>query len=121
MFKRFPARRNQSAVLKKKARETTILREKTYSIATLDEERSLHDHYSQSIYSQSIRKKMIMFTLDNTDGFSQKVLDQMNAEVRERMKKYDSRSKDYKKILEQVEDDVFDEFCNSSFRPSMKL
>ncbi|MBO4302629.1 hypothetical protein J5839_04740 [Methanosarcinaceae archaeon] len=62
-----------------------------------------------------------MFTLDNTDGFSQKVLDQMNAEVKERMKKYDSRSKDYKKILEQVEDDVFDEFCTSTFRPSMKL
>lgn len=71
--------------------------------------------------TQSDISRSFMFTLDNTDGFSQKVLDQMNAEVKERMKKYDSRSKDYKKILEQVEDDVFDEFCTSTFRPSMKL
>ncbi|MDL2261361.1 hypothetical protein LJC08_03915 [Methanimicrococcus sp. OttesenSCG-928-J09] len=62
-----------------------------------------------------------MFTRENTEGFSQKALDQMNAEVKEKMKKYDPKSKDYKKKLTEVEEEVFDDYCCNSFSPSMKF
>ena len=62
-----------------------------------------------------------MFTLENTEGFSQQVLDKMNAEVKEKMKKYDPKSKDYKKKMAEVEDEVFDDYCCNSFSPSMKF
>ena len=62
-----------------------------------------------------------MFTTQNTEGFSQKVLDQMNAEVKEKMKKYDSKSKEYKKKLAEVEDEVFDDYCCNCFSPTMKF
>jgi len=62
-----------------------------------------------------------MFTLENTEGFSQKTLDQMNAEVRERMKKHDPKSKDYKKKQSEIEEEIFDNYCNNSFSPSMKF
>jgi len=62
-----------------------------------------------------------MFTLENTEGFSQKILDKMNAEVKEKMKKYDPKSKDYKEKKAEVENDVFDDYCSNSFSPSMKF
>jgi len=39
-----------------------------------------------------------MFTMENTEGFDQKTLDKMNAEVKKTMSKHDPKSKDYKKI-----------------------
>ncbi|WNY24712.1 hypothetical protein [Methanolapillus millepedarum] len=62
-----------------------------------------------------------MFTLDNTEGFDQRTLDKMNAEVREKMKKYDQKSKDYKKMHADVEDEIFDKYCFEHFSPSMKF
>ncbi len=62
-----------------------------------------------------------MFTMENTEGFDQKTLDKMNAEVKKTMSKHNAKSKDYKKICEQVEDQVFDKFCTEIFRPSLKL
>jgi predicted nuclease with TOPRIM domain len=62
-----------------------------------------------------------MFTLENTEGFDQKTLDKMNAEVREKMKKFDQKSKDYKKKYSEIEDEVFDKYCLDSFSPSMKF
>lgn len=43
-----------------------------------------------------------MFTMENTEGFDQKTLDKMNAEVKKTMSKYDSKSKNYKKLFEQI-------------------
>jgi len=37
-----------------------------------------------------------MFTMENTEGFDQKTLDKMNAEVKKTMSKHDPKSKDYK-------------------------
>ncbi len=62
-----------------------------------------------------------MFTLSNTEGFSQEVLDKMNREVRKRLSKVDPKSKDYKKIEEEIELEVFDEYCETYFSPSIKL
>lgn len=62
-----------------------------------------------------------MFTMENTEGFSQKVLDRMNAEVKEKMKNIDSKSKEYKTKLAEVEDEIFDNYCSNSFSPSMKF
>lgn len=62
-----------------------------------------------------------MFTLNNTEGFSQEVLDRMNKEVQKRLSKVDINSKNYRKIESQIEDEVFDEYCNNYFSPSMKL
>ena len=45
---------------------------------------------------------IFMFTMENTEGFDQKTLDKMNAEVKKRMSKHDPKSKDYKKLYEQV-------------------
>ena len=64
---------------------------------------------------------IFMFTMENTEGFDQKTLDKMNAEVKKTMSKHDPKSKDYKKICEQVEDQVFDKYCSEVFRPSLKL
>ncbi|WNY26901.1 hypothetical protein MsAm2_06840 [Methanolapillus ohkumae] len=62
-----------------------------------------------------------MFTTDNTEGFDQKTLDKMNAEVKIKMKKYDQKSKDYKKMHADVENEVFDKYCCELFSPSMKF
>jgi len=62
-----------------------------------------------------------MFTMENTEGFDQKTLDRMNSEVKKTMSKHDQKSKDYKKVCEQVEDQVFDKYCSEVFRPSLKL
>ncbi|NLI62150.1 MAG: hypothetical protein GX362_01895 [Methanosarcinaceae archaeon] len=62
-----------------------------------------------------------MFTMNNTEGFSQEVLDKMNAEVKKRLAKIDPKSKNYKKAEEEIENEVFDEFCNTYFTPSIKL
>jgi hypothetical protein len=64
---------------------------------------------------------IFMFTMENTEGFDQKTLDKMNAEVKKTMSKQDPKSKEYKKICEQVEDQVFDKYCTEVFRPSLKL
>ena len=64
---------------------------------------------------------IFMFTMENTEGFDQKTLDKMKAEVKKTMNKHDPKSKDYKKISEQVEDKVFDKYCSEVFRPSLKL
>ncbi|MFZ2500249.1 MAG: hypothetical protein ACP5N0_10055 [Methanosarcina sp.] len=62
-----------------------------------------------------------MFTMENTEGFDQKTLDKMNAEVKKNISKQDPKSKDYKKICENVEDQIFDKYCSEVFRPSLKL
>jgi hypothetical protein len=59
--------------------------------------------------------------MENTEGFDQKTLDKMNAEVKKSMSKHDPKLKDYKKICEQVEEQVFDKYCTEIFRPSLKL
>ncbi len=50
---------------------------------------------------------IFMFTMENTEGFDQKTLDKMNAEVKKTMSKHNPKSKDYKKLFEQVEDQIF--------------
>jgi hypothetical protein len=62
-----------------------------------------------------------MFTMENTEGFDQKILDKMNAEVKKILSKYDPKTKNYKQICEQAEDQVFDKYCSEVFRPSLKL
>lgn len=64
---------------------------------------------------------IFMFTMENTEGFDQKTLDKMNAEVKKTMSKHNPKSKDYKKLFEQVEDQIFDKYCSEVFRPSLKL
>jgi serine/threonine-protein kinase RIO1 len=59
--------------------------------------------------------------MENTEGFDQKTLDKMNSEVKKTMSKHDSKSKEYKKVFEQVEDQIFDKYCTEVFRPSLKL
>jgi hypothetical protein len=59
--------------------------------------------------------------MENTEGFDQKTLDKMNAEVKKNISKQDPKSKDYKKICENVEDQIFDKYCSEVFRPSLKL
>jgi len=70
---------------------------------------------------QQFQRMIYMFTLENTEGFSQKTLDKMNAEVKERLKKYDPKSKDYKKKRVEIEEEIFDNYCSDSFSPSMKF
>ena len=64
---------------------------------------------------------IFIFTMENTEGFDQKTLDKMNAEVKKTMSKHDPKSKDYTKICEQVEDHIFDKYCSEIFCPSLKL
>lgn len=62
-----------------------------------------------------------MFTMQNTEGFNQETLDNMNAEVKRIMSKHDPKSKKYREIYDQAEDDVFDRYCTEVFSPSLKL
>jgi hypothetical protein len=64
---------------------------------------------------------IFMFTMENTEGFDQTILDKMNAEVKKTMSKHDPKSKNYTKVCERVEDHIFDKYCSEIFRPSLKL
>jgi hypothetical protein len=74
-----------------------------------------------SVHDMQFQSMIFMFTMENTEGFDQKTLDKMNAEVKKTMSKHDPKSKNYKKLVEQVEDQVFDKYCSEVFRPSLKL
>ncbi|MDD4497366.1 MAG: hypothetical protein PHV51_04335 [Methanosarcinaceae archaeon] len=62
-----------------------------------------------------------MFTMQNTEGFNQETLDNMNAEVKQIMSKHDPKSKKYREIYDLAEDEVFDKYCSEVFSPSLKL
>lgn len=52
-----------------------------------------------------------MFTMQNTEGFTQEILDKMNAKLADEIATLDQDEDNYEEWVEAISDRIFSEYC----------